>query len=603
MAYFTNKWYVDSVNYAALPAWAAAQTYAAGTFLRSASGTAANKRVYVCTVGALSAGADPLTTYTRGAKRTGTGTDEWIECTGQPAVNKDTTNALAWVAARAYSVGEIVKNGTTSYHICQVAGTSHATTEPTWNTTAGNTNTDDASLIWVCIGAQSAMTLWGAPFSHLENVFGTNWAAANATVHVASSHSQTESSCTITAASGANITCTAKTSAPPASGDEVTAATALVATSTSGLLQIDGSANFRGIDFLAGSGANNANLQLATAASYNQQFDTCLFRCGGTGATSQIRTSATANYTTFQRFLNCGFKFAAAGHLWQINTGKVELFGCRAVSGTSPTIFMSLTTNAPSEVICDGFDASAWSSGVKLTDLAASTHRSNVVFRNTKVPTSWAGTSLSNTALSAPSQRAEIWNWDQDGGGKGYQFRVESGAGIVIPETTIVRTSPAGMTDGTTPTSWKMATRSGTLYPRNVLRSPEIFKYNTTVAGTLTISVDVVHDSQGSGTSSALTDREAWLEVQYLGSSGEPLGLFLTDIAGASTTNPWGNYITTVADQASSGSTWTTTGLATPVTQTLSVTISPVVAGYILARVVLAGVSDTVYVNPKLDIT
>lgn len=62
-------------------------------------------------------------------------------------------SATAWTAATVYSVGEIVRKVSTNGHIYRVvvAGTSHATTEPTWPTTTGSTITDN-TVTWAECG-------------------------------------------------------------------------------------------------------------------------------------------------------------------------------------------------------------------------------------------------------------------------------------------------------------------------------------------------------------------------------------------------------------------------------------------------------------------
>lgn len=59
----------------------------------------------------------------------------------------------AWAAATAYLVGQIRRptTGNTYVYRVSVAGTSHATTEPTWPTTIGATVTDNG-VTWTCVG-------------------------------------------------------------------------------------------------------------------------------------------------------------------------------------------------------------------------------------------------------------------------------------------------------------------------------------------------------------------------------------------------------------------------------------------------------------------
>ena len=48
----------------------------------------------------------------------------------------------------AYTVGDMIKPTTYANHSykCTTAGTSHASTEPTWTTTNGNTTTDGTAV-------------------------------------------------------------------------------------------------------------------------------------------------------------------------------------------------------------------------------------------------------------------------------------------------------------------------------------------------------------------------------------------------------------------------------------------------------------------------
>lgn len=72
------------------------------------------------------------------------------------AVNVGFYNALklwpeTWAVGTAYAVGDVVKPTTYAAHSykCTTAGTSHATTEPTWGTTNGGTTTDN-TVTWTC---------------------------------------------------------------------------------------------------------------------------------------------------------------------------------------------------------------------------------------------------------------------------------------------------------------------------------------------------------------------------------------------------------------------------------------------------------------------
>lgn len=70
--------------------------------------------------------------------------------------------ATTWATGTAYSLGRIVRptTGNTFLYRASVAGTSHASTEPTWPTTVGLTVVDNSSVTWTCIG--STLIQWDA---------------------------------------------------------------------------------------------------------------------------------------------------------------------------------------------------------------------------------------------------------------------------------------------------------------------------------------------------------------------------------------------------------------------------------------------------------
>jgi hypothetical protein len=117
-----------------------------------------------------------------------------------------------------------------------------------------------------------------------------------------------------------------------------------------------------------------------------------------------------------------------------------------------------------------------------------------------------------------------------------------------------------------------------------------IEKWNETTGSSITVTIETVTDNV------TLTDAEAWIEVEYLGTSGFPLGIWTSDrIANATLGTP--------ANQTSSSETWTTTGLATPVKQKLAVSFTPQEKGLIRARVAVAKASTTMYYDPLLTVS
>lgn len=84
--------------------------------------------------------------------------------------------ATAWAVATAYTVGQIVRPtvGNGFVYRCVVAGTSHATIEPTWSTTPFQTIADN-TVTWACVG-RAVIQFDAADPSWPNSTFTTRWA-------------------------------------------------------------------------------------------------------------------------------------------------------------------------------------------------------------------------------------------------------------------------------------------------------------------------------------------------------------------------------------------------------------------------------------------
>jgi hypothetical protein len=245
-------------------------------------------------------------------------------------------------------------------------------------------------------------------------------------------------------------------------------------------------------------------------------------------------------------------------------------------------VFSIGDSSRATKLLVQGFDFSALSSSVNIVK-ALGDGGVVAIFRDCKLPASWSG-ALVTSGQTKLGSRVEMHNCDN--ADTNYRIWVEDYAGSIKSETTIVRTG--GASDGTTTLSWKMASSANTHYGVGGLASPEIVKWNETTGSSITATVEIVTDNV------TLKDDECWLEIQYLGTSGFPLSLFSADAKA--------DVLATAVAQTTSTETWTTTGLATPVKQKLSVSFTPQEKGYVHAVVKLAKPSATVYVDPLLTI-
>ncbi len=336
----------------------------------------------------------------------------------------------------------------------------------------------------------------------------------------------------------------------------------------------------------AGATSASAAINLAAGSVVEfQLYDTCAFRLGSLSATPDINVGAsgkTVGASVVWR--NCTIRMGNAGQTISVFGANFQWIGGSVVSGSSSStaLFLFGGSGRGGNALVESVDFSNF--GSTFSFVTATSYAGRLVLRNCKLPSGWTG-GLFASAPTQPGMRAEMHNCDS--GDTNYRLWVQDYSGSIYSETVIVRSG--GASDGTTPFSWRMASDSGASYPLIPLASPELSAWNDTTGSAITATVEVVTDGV------TLNDDECWLEVQYLGTSGAPLGAVASDCKA--------DILASAAAQTSSSETWTTTGLSSPVKQKLSVTFTPQERGFFQAVVKLAKASATVYVDPMLTVT
>ena len=478
-----------------------------------------------------------------------------------------------WTASSTYALGDRVCGVATSdYWIfeCTTAGTSGAT-EPTWVKTAGSTTTDN-TVTWTA----RIPSTWENATLTLAKAAANDAAGDN--IYVAHDHSETTASAMVLAFAGTlanpvKVICTNSSTGAISTG-------AFVATSGTNTLSLTGGCYVYGIWFKSGSGTGSVDLRLNNAGNSPQTFESCTFETGSTGNnTNRIVFNQNNTFgNIYATVINCGFKF---NHTSQgINCWFGIFTGCYIVSGSANVTYLfNSAYTALAYFKCIGFDLSNLSPTVGILSNASSTH-GLVQLLNCKMPSGWSGSVNSSTI--ARTFTAALYNCDS--GATNYRLWIETYAGSIKSETTLVKTG--GATDGTTPISWKLASTANANEYVAPLITDDMAIWIDTTGASKTITVDILHDSV-----TALTDAEVWLEIDYLGSSAAPLGTPAADKRAT--------VLTTPTNQATSTATWTTTGMTNPNKQKLEVAFTPNMKGFVYARVNLAKASYTIYVDPE----
>jgi hypothetical protein len=184
-------------------------------------------------------------------------------------------------------------------------------------------------------------------------------------------------------------------------------------------------------------------------------------------------------------------------------------------------------------------------------------------------------------AGAAYNQTIDLRNCDS--GATGYRNEWYRREGTITTETTITRTS--GATDSHQAVSWKVVSTSAASL-LDTFDFPPISQWNDTTGSSKTATIEIVG-------SASLNNDDLWVELDYLGSSGSPLGSLVSSNKAT--------LLTANAAITTSTATWNSSQ-ATPVYQKLQVTFTPQMAGLVVARVRLAKVSTTVYVDPLITI-
>lgn len=423
---------------------------------------------------------------------------------------------------------------------------------------------------------------------------GTTWALAKATmagidaidangdtIYVSQAHSESTAAAVTynfagTGSTPTLILCGNDAAEPPTS---LTTGGTIATTGASNISLRGQNVYCYGVTFSAGSGASSAIILIGSSSAVGvYRYDSCSFTLAGTGASSLIQIATDTVFT------NCTFKFAgtaqgvggSGGSRFHIRGGSID------AGGSLPANFFK--TNGIGVALVDGFDFSNGSSTMNIASTSGTTNSTRIVLRNCKMPASWSGSLLASQSSNAQA-RVEMYNCDN--GNTNYKVLVADYAGSLSVDTAVYQ--DAGATDGTTRISWKVVTTANSAEVSMPFKTPEIFAYVGST-GSKTATIEILYNS-----ATNLKDDEIWIDVMYMGNASFPTGSFIDDYAGS--------IIAAGSDQATSSVTWTGDETGSWVRQSLSATFTVNQVGYIVARVYVAKVSTTVWIDPKVTVS
>jgi hypothetical protein len=250
---------------------------------------------------------------------------------------------------------------------------------------------------------------------------------------------------------------------------------------------------------------------------------------------------------------------------------------------TNPVQFLATSQDNPAKFY--GVDFSRMSASATIVS-AASTESAIAEFYNCLFPASFTGTFASTTDYS------RVAFYDCLFGSARRILYIQTLAGTISDETTVLKVG--GASDGYVPISWEMTCAFEADEFTNPLYTDWISVF-VDGTGSKTIKFDTVIDDGLYG--AGYTDRQLWLEVQYMGTASSRRYSYATDKRASSLVTP--------TLQPTSSATWTGTSgfVGSPLTQEVAVTINVEEEGVVMCRIGFSAPFFTVYVDPKPTVT
>jgi hypothetical protein len=372
-------------------------------------------------------------------------------------------------------------------------------------------------------------------------------------------------------------------STPPVSADlrdPISGSAGTATTTGANALNVLGYAYIRGLTLSGGSGATGTGLVIGGSGAWGFTFDQCRLVAPGTTGSASKMIFGNTTVSVAQAVLLDGttLQFGAVTdsisprncHFSWVNTPSA------IQGGTLPanTALFGSSNVLANIITVEGVDLSALGSGKTL--VVALTAARKVFLKDCKL-----GSSVTVAATPGAGGRVDLIRCDS--GDTNYRHERYAYEGTQTTETTVVRTG--GASDGTTPISWKLITTANSKRYLPFEAMP-ISIWNETTGSPITLTVEGIW-----GSGSVPTDADIWMDVEYLGTSGFPLGNFASS-------GP--------ADQLAAGTnlgagsgTW---GGSTTKFK-LEKQITPAEKGPITVYIKAAAASSTFYIDPKIAVS
>jgi len=476
------------------------------------------------------------------------------------------TLAYATTAARAF-VYEITSGG---------GGKSHATTQPTWPTTVGNTVVD-GDVTWTCRSPGDGT--WDNASCFLTYVL--NYTAINAAADIVlidDGHSEA----TDFASTRIILKGSTSSSAPlrifcvDKSDDSISVGALVKSTGTIWGMRASGYGYSYGVTYeAAGEGIKVCDGPGNWCFESDNQHDVLVV-----ASDSLLMIGANFGDPSKVTVKNGGINLKGTGSYIKNSYGEFHWLGGSLTAASGVTKLFDAFANVQPRFIVKDVDLSAVGTANYIFDCGDAA-QAYVSLERCKLPTG-AFTPYTGTRSIRVGGSLQLHHCSS--GNAVYDVYQESYEGVSEDSTSIYNSS--GASDGTTDFSIKMVSSASCLENIIALESPPIHGWTSSTTET-TFTIEGVWDS-----ATNIQDDEIWMELEYPADNSSGLGAIAKDKCAV---------LGTPADQTASTATWTgTDGFSNENKFKLSVTVTPGKAGPITARVYLAKASTTVYIDPMI---
>jgi hypothetical protein len=436
----------------------------------------------------------------------------------------DYTAVAQFAISTAYTLGQIVRQlatpaiGSERCFRCTTPGTSGGT-EATWTLTKGSTTTQGTAVFTEITGNETYQSpgAWAAPHKLLSSALNTNWIASGDTVYVAANHAESTAAAQTIGNQGASyiasVICVDNSGSghvPPTASD--TRTTASVTTTGNNELSVQAHDFYSyGINFFScsgGSGSFNLNLNGGGTAPCWQRFEACSFKLGASNGAVLIGSSS---MSATVEWVNSSLITTSAANAITLKSGRFTWRNtANAVTGTALQNVLSDSVPGGGTCLLDGLDLSNLAHTAIVSPNMSTASNSSIV--NCKIN---ASTIIGrNSSLSYPAPIID--NIGCDSGGATYRNERFTYTGALTTEIAVVHTG--GASDGTTAISWKLVSTANAGALRHPFEAFPIAQWNAATGAAKTVSFEAIANA-----AALLTNAQLWMDVAYLGTAGATL--------------------------------------------------------------------------------